>query len=586
LAHELPAADFPLRLKPQEDDLANEIVACFERLHTVEATRNIGGARGIDILNDVFGKFLADSFADEKELGQYLTPVEVVQFMVRLALGNLTEDERIALGSAERCTDFGTVLDPSCGVGSFLTEFVRTASTMYAPTDESDLTTWREAMCTDVVAGMDKSERMIRFALANMALFRFPAARLHLINALALGGSDGDVTRAFEGTAGLILTNPPFGATFSGLDLKGYRIANEWSLRPPASVDSEILFVERYIDWLRPGGQLLAIVPDSILTNKGLFEDLRKGIASEIDILTVTSLPPVTFASAGTSTKTSVLHLRKKGRGGSIRRTVFAVCDDIGYTVTTRDSRRAKQLTNGGQLPQILASMLGWGEDHTCRVVAGVTASQRWDAAFHASMPLEIQERLDRPRDEDIRLADVAFVSTERVDPRRAAEPRFAYIEISDVDGHSLYATSKLVPRADAPSRARKRVRAGDVLVSTVRPERRAVAVVRSDQDGAVATTGFAVLRPTGIHPLILAKLIQTDFVTCQLLRNNVGIAYPAIEESCLPGLTLPVSKSHLAGLDAEADQLLDSEARLAESREAFHIRLEALTSNWEAGAA
>lgn len=582
LAHELPPGDFALRLKPQEDALADEIVSCFERLHAVEATRTIGGARGIDILNDVFGKFLADSFGDEKELGQYLTPVEVVQYMVRLALGSLTDDERELLSDPARCTGFGTVLDPSCGVGSFLTEFLRTASTLYAPADDAALSSWREVMCRDVVAGMDKSERMIRFALANMALFRFPAARLHLVNSLALEGTDAAITRPLEQTAGLILTNPPFGATFSGTDLHGYRIADGWANRTPASVDSELLFLERYVDWLRPGGQLLAIVPDSILTNKGLFEDLRRGVAPSVEILTVTSLPPVTFASAGTSTKTSVLHLRKgKVRGSS--RTIFAVCDDIGYTVTTRDSRRAKQHTSEGDLPAILATILGWSEDADCREVPAVQGSSRWDAGFHASLPREIQHRLDAPRDDDVRLGDVAFVSTDRVDPRRSPDAAFSYIEISDVDPRTLHAASKQVPREEAPSRARKLVRAGDVLVSTVRPERRAIAVVRTDQDGAVATTGFAVLRPNGIHPLVLAKLLQSDFVTAQLMRNNVGIAYPAIEESCLPTILLPIAKADLARLDAEADQLLNAEAALAGSRAAFTSGLEAMTGDWEA---
>lgn len=581
LAHELPPGDFALRLKPQEEALANEIVGCFERLHTVEGAGSFGGARGIDILNDVFGKFLADSFGDEKELGQYLTPVEVVQYMVRLALGSMSDRDRAILGDPDFCHEFGTVLDPSCGVGSFLTEFLRTASTLLAPRDDAGLARWREVMCRDVVAGMDKSERMIRFALATMALFRFPAARLHLVNSLALDGPDAAITTPLDGTAGLILTNPPFGATFSGHDLRGYRIADGWATRTPASVDSELLFVERYVDWLRPGGQLLAIVPDSILTNKGLFEDLRRGISSSIEIVSVTSLPPVTFASAGTSTKTSVLHLRKRlGRQAS--RTLFAVCDDIGYTVATRDSRRSKQHTGAGDLPGILATVLGWSGQAECRAVANVEEAGRWDAAYHASLSPEVQRRLDAGAEDDVRLGDVAFLTTDRVDPRRSPEPTFAYIEISDVDGRTLHAASKLVRREDAPSRARRRVRAGDILVSTVRPERRAIAVVREDQDGAVATTGFAVLRPTGIHPLVLAKLLQSDFVTTQLLRNNVGIAYPAIEEGCLPGVLLPIAKADLSRLDAEADQLLDAEAALERTRQALQLGLEVMARDWE----
>lgn len=580
--------DVTLRLKPQEDALAGEIVACFEQLHAVEATRSIGGEDGIDVLNDVFGRFLADSFADEKELGQYLTPVEVVEFMVRLALGTMTGDERRSLASPGAATGFGAVLDPACGVGSFLTEFVRVAGAELAPDDVAGRRAWRHAVCREVVVGIDKSDRMIRFALGNMALFRFPAGRLHLANALALDGPDATVTQPLEGTAGLILTNPPFGASFSGPDLAGYRVAGDWASKARAAVDAELLFVERCLAWLRPGGQLVAVVPDSVLTNRGPFRDLRRGIAPEVELLSVTSLPPVTFAPAGTSTKTSVLHLRKRsgdGRPRARRTTAFAVCDDVGYTVTRRDSRRLKRHGGGGELPAILEALLDRSDDGRCRAVADVEAAPRWDAGFHASLPQDVHDRLAAASADDVRLGDVAVVATTRVDPRRLEAPTFAYIEIADVDGRSLSATSKPVAREDAPGRARKPVRAGDVLLSTVRPERRAVAVVRDDQDGAVATTGFAVVRPTGIHPLVLAKLLQSELVTAQLLRSNVGIAYPVIDESCLAGLLLPISRADLARLDADADELLAAEAALARRRAGLGELVDDLARNWAVGA-
>ncbi len=56
--------------------------------------------------------------------------------------------------------------------------------------------------------------------------------------------------------------------------------------------------------------------------------------------------------------------------------------------------------------------------------------------------------------------------------------------------------TAKSIPCDEAPSRARKLVAAGDVLISTVRPERKAIGVVPADLDGAVCSTGIAVLRP------------------------------------------------------------------------------------------
>ena len=200
----------------------------------------------------------------------------------------------------------------------------------------------------NVVVGIDKSERMVRLALTNVAMFGFPMAKLHLANSLARNGQDGKLTESVAGKVRLILTNPPFGACFQGNDLLKYKIATSWSRRFPGRLDSEVLFLERYLDWLAPGGHLVAIVPDSILTNQGVFEDLRRGIADSVDLCSIVSLPTVTFGVAGTNTKTSVLHLRKKDRAnGKARRTAFAICQDIGFTVATRARPPGPPARNG-----------------------------------------------------------------------------------------------------------------------------------------------------------------------------------------------------------------------------------------------
>lgn len=587
LAHEMNISDFSLSMRPQEESLARDIVDSFETLHRFESITAAGAISGVDILNDVFGRFLADSFVDEKELGQYLTPVEVVEYMVRLAIGSLSPSERKLLSSPTRCHEFGAVLDPSCGVGSFLTEFLRTAQTALAPASPGELAEWNQAMCQNVIAGFDKSERMIRLALANMAMFRFPAARLHLVNSLSLSGADYEVTKSFDGSAGLILTNPPFGASFSGADLQGYSIANEWATRAPRSVDSELLFMERYISWLRPGGQLLAVIPDSILTNKALFADLRKGISDSVDIISITSLPPVTFAAAGTTTKTSVLQLRKRrGKGKSSTPTSFFICRDIGFSVVTRNSQRVQVRSGPGELPEALVAHMRARKSELdsslpVRLVSDLEAEDRWDATYHASLPDELYARLQEPHEDDVTLRQVAVLSSDRVDPRKFDAPEFDYIEISGIDGDSLSASTTRVSREDAPSRARRRVQAGDVLVSTVRPERRSVAVVRDHQDGAVCTTGLAVIRPVSIHPLVLAQLLRSDFVTAQILRNNIGIAYPAIEEACLLDVLLPIRKADLEIANEAADEVLSAERDLRAARESLGDRIAEAARKW-----
>jgi hypothetical protein len=362
-----------------------------------------------------------------------------------------------------------------------------------------------------------------------------------------------------------------------------YKIATQWARRFPGHLDSEILFMERYLDWLAPGGQLIAIVPDSILTNKAVFEELRRGIANEIDLCTVVSLPSVTFGVAGTNTKTSILHLRKKSKAnGSSHRTAFAICQDIGFTVATKANQRMKIVQGEGDLPRILneitepppkSNLVRWLED--------AHVLERWDAQHHASLSAEVEQRLNLKTDEDLYVSDVAELVDERADPRRWGDKQFNYIEISDIDSQTCVVYSNSIETSVAPSRARKIVKAGDVLVSTVRPERGTVGIVGPHQDGSVCTTGLAVLRPMKIDALTLASLLKTEFVIAQLMRNNVGIAYPAIDESCLLGVLLPARREELPKLRRQAAEISENEERLHIIRKHFKEAIENAGAAW-----
>lgn len=85
---------------------------------------------------------------------------------------------------------------------------------------------------------------------------------------------------------------------------------------------------------------------------------------------------------------------------------------------------------------------------------------------------------------------------TGTTDPRRNPEVSFRYIDISGIDRDAKrIATTVEILGADAPSRARQVVQKDDVLVSTVRPNLNAVAIVPVNLDGEIASTGFCVLR-------------------------------------------------------------------------------------------
>ena len=559
-----------LKLGSDEETVAKEIIEAFAPLHKHEALLR---TTGYDILNEVFGKFISDSFIDEKELGQYLTPPEVVAFMAELAAHVLQPADYSLLSSDRASTTFGLILDPSCGVGSFLTASAIAIARRFNQI-ETYMTTKisPSAILSHYCIGIDKSDRMTKLARLNFSMFGQKQPRLFSANALARNGADGEITQDFEGKARLILTNPPFGANFRQNDLLKYRIATSWPQKFPGSVDSEILFLERYIDWLMPGGHLLAIVPDSVLTNKGIYSDLRRGLAHSVDLLTVVSLPSMAFASAGTTTKTSILHLQKLAAPSlKAKQTKFAVCKSLGYEVVTRGNHRIKRPQGSNELPLILKELLtNKTKGQYVTYIEDALTACRWDAQHHGSLSAVLHSQLNGNGHRQIRIRDVAELVNERTNPLRLNSKTFQYIEISDIDPKEFKAFPKNVETANAPSRARKLAIFGDVLVSTVRPERGTVGVVLESSGPIVCTTGVAVLRPVHIQSFALARLLSSKYVIEQLVRNNVGIAYPAIEEEVIPDIVLPIKKDDIPNLNKLGLKLLEIEKDLKKLRDEF----------------
>ena len=326
--------------------------------------------------------------------------------------------------------------------------------------------------------------------------------------------------------------------------------------------------------------------------------------------MSVISLPASTFRAAGTSTKTSILHLRKKCQQ-SRQAVYFATCQNIGYDIVTRGAGRTRLPKEGGQLPQILDEATRKTDSTTGRWVMFNQDSSRWDATYHAGTDGDLLRRAEQNGAEQngaeqngaeqngaeqngaeqngaegTLVGQVATLSNERFDPSRSCNGEscngeFRYVEISDIDERTRTVRCKMVECQKAPSRAKKVVRTGDVLISTVRPERRTVGVVGPELDGAICSTGLAVLNPKGIHPHILAKLLQTDFANAQIVRNATGIAYPAVDENRIPDTVLPITKNQIKELSGPAENVARALANLKGTEVAFSSELDAATTYW-----
>ena len=149
------------------------------------------------------------------------------------------------------------------------------------------------------------------------------------------------------------------------------------------------------------------------------------------------------------------------------------------------------------------------------------------------------------------------------------------YVEISDVNEMSGITGSTSYKFSDAPSRARRMLQNGDVLISTVRTYLRAIAPVVAPPENLIASTGFAVIRPRKgiLDGTFLGYLLRAEWWISEVIARSVGVSYPAINASDLIGLNVPVpawnEQTQIARFlgheTARIDALIEEQQRLIE---------------------
>jgi type I restriction enzyme S subunit len=137
------------------------------------------------------------------------------------------------------------------------------------------------------------------------------------------------------------------------------------------------------------------------------------------------------------------------------------------------------------------------------------------------------------------------------------------YVDISSVNHTDGIAEVAEIRFADAPSRARRRAKAGDVVISTVRTYLKAVAAVTETHADCTYSTGFAVLRPrpSEVEPEFLKWLALNDLVIQAIEAHSEGLSYPAINATELVKLKTvvppPAEQSAIAAaLDRETARI------------------------------
>ncbi len=140
------------------------------------------------------------------------------------------------------------------------------------------------------------------------------------------------------------------------------------------------------------------------------------------------------------------------------------------------------------------------------------------------------------------RLKHITSHNDEVLDEATRPDTEILYVDISSVDSSSGIQAKEQLQFANAPSRARRCVQHGDVIVSTVRTYLRAIARIRHPEKNLIVSTGFAVVRPREeLMPDFLGYLLSASFFVEEVIARSTGVSYPAINASDLVGIPAPV---------------------------------------------
>ena len=166
-----------------------------------------------------------------------------------------------------------------------------------------------------------------------------------------------------------------------------------------------------------------------------------------------------------------------------------------------------------------------------------------------------------------VELGEAVEIDKESRDPtKEIPDETFTYVDIDSIEGGTgKIRNPKRILGKDAPSRARRVIREHDVIMSTVRPYLKAFAMVPKDCDNQICSTGFAVLCcKDAVLPYFLLNVLFSDIVIIQCNRMMMGGQYPALNQSQVSRIKIPLPRlpeqQKIAEVFSAVDQKLELE--------------------------
>lgn len=479
-------------------------------------------------------------------LGQYFTPRDIVKFCVEI----------LNPGSKDK------VIDPACGSGGFLFEATKHAL--------------RNSGAAPTCLGIDFGARAIKVAaLLSAATLK---ARITVSKANSIDGRNYELQSPPEWEpflsrqkgaqtkradtwgnwnrlgCNVLLTNPPFAG-----DIDEYEVLSAYESQQNVSrrhaISREHLFLERAVQLLRPGGRMAIVVPQGLLANSSA-SYIRSWLIQRCRVLGVIGLHQNAFLPY-TGVKTALLFVTKLADGElpPKRYPIFFASsidsgkDSRGRLTGTSDYALLKEAFSNflfsQKLPWTGSSVRSkQGGKYSEVPIEEAIKAGRLDAEYFDAVSRALVQRLD---------TNVLSQITKHVEPKlerfkKSLFKEIRYLDISSVDSKTGLTDATKILASDAPSRASYMVQPGDVLVSTVRPDRNVVALVTENPGlPTVASNGFCVLRPKSISSEVLFAYCKTDAFKRMLSRHATASMYPTVTDKDVLGIVFPAPPAEVA---------------------------------------
>lgn len=484
-----------------------------------------------DIDNDIKGKIyeeLIKNTLDKNENQQFFTPRHIANFIIELVAPKPNEK----------------VCDPACGSGGFLIstlEYIKRINSVN-PSDFSKSN----------LLGAEVDSRMVWIAQMNIILH---GGHYESIKYIRGGGSLSQTKEALQNlpnkSVDIVITNPPFGSDYDLVsDLNHFELGKGRKSRRRG-----VLFIEKCLQILKPGGKLAIILEESILNNS-TNEDVRKYLTLNSEIEAIISLPDTAFMPYATVKTSIVIASKRENNNRPNGNILMCNLESIGYApngdpIYSEERDEAGKLKLQTDLPEALEVFREFSragiikhqsEKYFISNISSNETSERLDTLFHHPSKQIAQDLLKKTKYPLSRIGELVTIINKMVVPQHEMPDEVVrYLGLANITSFDgTYYISEVL--GEKIKSAVKMFEPNSIIYSKMRPElRKVVYIPQSEEAGFASSECFVFKAKSRILPDYLALVLRSDLVFGQIIFQVTGLGRPRIGKEELLGVKIPV---------------------------------------------